>query len=158
MRILALKSSFVLVEWINILAEVTQSGRVYSESEASEDIKHFLMSALKECVGGRFFHLLYFCSVMLFSWSYGYFNTYITVEEDGVASAEKLDPVVLRIERIVRDQLNCTVPFDNQTMDHVGALVGAYLDLSMENYRQRWVFSQMEAAAVRQLLLNDIIT
>ena len=43
-----------------------------------------------------------------------------------------------RIERIKSEQLKCNIPFDNQTMDHIGALIGAYLELSMENYRQRY--------------------
>ena len=48
------------------------------------------------------------------------------------------DHLVARIERIKSEQLKCNIPFDNQTMDHVGALIGAYLELSMENYRQRY--------------------
>ena len=51
MRVLVLKSSFVLVGWINILAELTQSGKIVSDVEADADIKHFLSLALKECVG-----------------------------------------------------------------------------------------------------------
>ena len=51
MRVLALKSSFVLVEWINILAELTLDGRYFNDAEATIDIAHFLSSALKECSG-----------------------------------------------------------------------------------------------------------
>ena len=49
-----------------------------------------------------------------------------------------------RIERIKSEQLKCNIPFDNQTMDHIGALIGAYLELSMENYRQRYPDSYNE--------------
>jgi hypothetical protein len=51
MRVLVLKTSFVLVGWINILAELTQSGKRVSDVEADADIKHFLSATLKECVG-----------------------------------------------------------------------------------------------------------
>lgn len=58
--------------------------------------------------------------------------------DEGIASADMNDRLVARIERIKVDQLNCVIPFDIQTMDHIGALIGAYLELSMENYRQRY--------------------
>lgn len=61
----------------------------------------------------------------------------IFAEEEGIGAIDGADPLVARIERIKREQLNCYIPFDNQTMDHIGALVGAYLDLSMENYKYR---------------------
>lgn len=51
MRVLALKSSFVLVEWINILSELTLNGRVIGEVEAESNIVQFLASTLKECAG-----------------------------------------------------------------------------------------------------------
>ena len=51
MRVLALKSSFVLVEWINILSELTQDGRIISDVQADTDIAQFLSSTLKECTG-----------------------------------------------------------------------------------------------------------
>jgi hypothetical protein len=51
MRVLVLKSSFVLIEWIKLLAELTVSGKVFSETEANVDIKQFLSSTLAECVG-----------------------------------------------------------------------------------------------------------
>ena len=61
----------------------------------------------------------------------------VFAEEEGIGAIDIADPLCARIERIKREQLNCFIPFDNQTMDHVGALVGAYLDLSMENYKYR---------------------
>jgi hypothetical protein len=59
------------------------------------------------------------------------------IEEDGIPSGDKEDAVVSRIERIVRDELNCAMPFDEQTMEHVRALIGAYSSLLIENYSQR---------------------
>lgn len=51
MRVLVLKSSFVLVEWIKLLAELTVSGKVVSEAEAATEINQFLSSTMAECVG-----------------------------------------------------------------------------------------------------------
>ena len=51
MQVLVLKSSYVLIGWINVLAELTESKRVVPSSQANSDIKHFLSATLKECVG-----------------------------------------------------------------------------------------------------------
>jgi hypothetical protein len=59
------------------------------------------------------------------------------IEEEGEASEEKHDQVVEKIENILRDQLHCLLSFDEQTMEHIRALVGAYLSLLLENYEQR---------------------
>jgi hypothetical protein len=66
-----------------------------------------------------------------------YFIYFAHIEEDGIPSGDKEDAVVSRIERIVRDELNCAMPFDEQTMEHVRALIGAYSSLLIENYSQR---------------------
>lgn len=51
MQVLVLKSSYVLIGWINVLAELTESRRVVPSSQANSDIKHFLSATLQECVG-----------------------------------------------------------------------------------------------------------
>ena len=69
-----------------------------------------------------------------------------------MSTIDSTDPLVARIERIKREELNCFVPFDNQTMDHIGALVGAYLDLSMENYKYRYNEDMSYRLCMRQCL------
>lgn len=52
-------------------------------------------------------------------------------------SDDKEDAVISRIENIVRDKLHCPMPFEEQTMEHIRALVGAYSSLLIENYSKR---------------------
>lgn len=138
MRVLVLKTSFVLVGWINILAELTESGKIVSDVEADADIKHFLSSTLKECVGDDQIFVL---SVIFDSYFEAMFLRLLILlmktEEEGEPSEEKKDQVIEKIENILRDQLHCSLPFDEQTMEHIRALVGAYLSLLLENYEQR---------------------
>ena len=133
-----LKTSFVLVGWINILAELTESGKIVSDVEADADIKHFLSSTLKECVGDDQIFVL---SVIFDSYFEAMFLRLLILlmktEEEGEPSEEKKDQVIEKIENILRDQLHCSLPFDEQTMEHIRALVGAYLSLLLENYEQR---------------------
>ena len=70
---------------------------------------------------------------------YDHDNSYSStiIEEEGEPSEEKHDQVIEKIENILRDQLHCLLPFDEQTMEHIRALVGAYLSLLLENYEQR---------------------
>lgn len=51
MQVLVLKSSFVLISWIHILADLTESKEVVTCIEANNSIKHFLSATLKECAG-----------------------------------------------------------------------------------------------------------
>ena len=138
MRVLVLKTSFVLVGWINILAELTESGKIVSDVEADADIKHFLSSTLKECVGDDHIFVL---SVIFDSYFDAMFLRLsillMKTEEEGEPSEDKKDQVIEKIENILRDQLHCSLPFDEQTMEHIRALVGAYLSLLLENYEQR---------------------
>lgn len=134
MRVLVLKSSFVLVEWIKLLAELTVSGKVVSEAEAATEIKKFLSSTLAECVGYNSFNLQY---LSYFTAQFFIVINFELVEEDGIPCDDKEDAVVSRIEHIVRDKLNCAVPFDEQTTEHVRALIGAYSSILIENYSQR---------------------
>ena len=133
-----LKTSFVLVGWINILAELTESGKIVSDVEADADIKHFLSSTLKECVGDDQIFVL---SVIFDSYFEAMFLRLLILlmktEEEGEPSEDKKDQVIEKIENILRDQLHCSLPFDEQTMEHIRALVGAYLSLLLENYEQR---------------------
>ena len=59
--------------------------------------------------------------------------------EDGFPSDDQHDLISLRIQLILTDELLCTIPFDEQTMEHIRALVGAYLALLTENYEHRFV-------------------
>lgn len=59
--------------------------------------------------------------------------------EDGFPLDDQHDVISLRIQLILTDELLCTTPFDEQTMEHVRALVGAYLALLTENYEHRFV-------------------
>jgi hypothetical protein len=66
-----------------------------------------------------------------------YFFYFERIEEDGIPTDDKEDAVVSRIEQIVRNELHCAMTFDEQTMEHVRALIGAYSSLLIENYSQR---------------------
>ena len=134
MRVLVLKSSFVLVEWIKLLAELTVSCKVVSEIEANIEIKQFLSSTLAECVGHNPSDV---CEYTFHYRTHNYFFQFNRVEEDGISCDDKEDALISRIEHIVRDKLHCDMPFDEQTMEHVRALVGAYSSLLIENYSQR---------------------
>lgn len=111
MKVLSLRSSHVLVEWINILSEITQSKKIYNKAESNKHIKYFLRNVLNECR-----------------------------EIDGEESEDKLDPTIPMVEGILKDQLKCQIPLDRQTMEHVVALVGAYTNLLLENYQGRYVY------------------
>lgn len=76
MRVLSLRSSHVLVEWINILSEITQSKKTYSNADSNKHIKYFLKNVLNECR-----------------------------ETEGQESEDKLDPTIIMVEGILKDQL-----------------------------------------------------
>lgn len=61
--------------------------------------------------------------------------------EDGFSLVDQHDLISLRIQLILTDELLCTTPFDEQTMEHMRALVGAYLALLTENYENRFNFN-----------------
>lgn len=63
----------------------------------------------------------------------------ITSVEEGFPSDDQHDLISLRIQRILTEELLCTIPFDEQTMEHMRALVGSYLALLTENYDHRFV-------------------
>lgn len=112
MKVLSLRSSHVLVEWINILSEITQSKKIYNKAESNKHIKYFLRNVLNECR-----------------------------ETEGEESEDKLDPTIPMVESILKDQLKCQIPLDRQTMEHVVALVGAYTNLLLENYQGRYEYT-----------------
>jgi hypothetical protein len=76
MKVLSLRSSHVLVEWINILCEITQSRKTYNKSDSNKHIKYFLRNVLNECK-----------------------------ETEGQESEDKLDPTIPMVESILKDQL-----------------------------------------------------
>ena len=72
--------------------------------------------------------------------------------EEGFPSEDEHDLLSLRIQLILTDELLCTIPFDEQTMEHIRALVGAYLALLTENYEHRFV--KIKNVNIRIIIIN----